>query len=458
VSGARESGARLRSSALGCVAILPAMRARRLPEDDQHCGWWHLLPAPPPPRRLERELEADCVVVGAGFTGLAIAWRLAELRPDWRIALLEAQRVGFAASGRNSGFVGALSHRDPDIDGEGVMRVVRLSRAGIAWLREQVEVHAIACDWSECGRIHAAREARSQRHLDHLRHMLDAAGETFVELDRGALAEAIGTDHYRAGVHVENTVLLQPAALARGLAAHLPPNVALYEESPVGEFEHDGSWRVRAGAGGVRTARVFLAVNGFAPALGVLRRRIFPLSTFASLTRTLDAGERAGLGAREEWGLVPEDRMGTTLRRTRDQRLLVRSLVRYTPSLRNTQRRLEAMRRRHRRSMAERWPALGDAEFEFTWSGVMGLTLNQGQFFGSLGDGLFASAGYNGSGVALGSGAGLALADHALGQDSPLVPDALALPRPAWLPPEPFLGVGVRATTTFLALRARGEQ
>jgi glycine/D-amino acid oxidase-like deaminating enzyme len=150
--------------------------------------------------------------------------------------------------------------------------------------------------------------------------------------------------------------------------------------------------------------------------------------------------------------------MGTTLRRTRDQRLLVRSLVRYAPSLRSTPRRLEAMRRHHRRSMAVRWPALGDAELEFTWGGVMGLTMNQGQFFGRLEEGLFASLGYNGSGVALGSGSGLALADHALGLDSPLVPDALALPRPSWIPPEPFLGVGVRAATAFLTLRAGGER
>jgi hypothetical protein len=63
------------------------MRARRLPGDDDRCGWWQLLPPPAPPRRLQREVEADCVVVGAGFTGRAIACRLAELRPGWRIAL-----------------------------------------------------------------------------------------------------------------------------------------------------------------------------------------------------------------------------------------------------------------------------------------------------------------------------------------------------------------------------------
>jgi glycine/D-amino acid oxidase-like deaminating enzyme len=434
------------------------MRARRLPGDDDDCGWWQLLPPPAPPRRLEREVEADCVVVGAGFTGLATAWRLAESRPGWRIALLEAQRAGFAASGRNSGFAGSLSHRNPDLDPDGALRVVRLSRAGIAWLHERVESHAIACDWSECGRIHAARERHARRNLDHLRRTLDAAGEPFAELDGAALAEAIGSEHYRAGVHVERTVLLQPAALARGLATHLPANVTLYEESPVRALEPDGGWQVRAGSGSVRAARVFLALNGFAPALGVLRRRIFPLFTFASLTPVLDERVRARLGVREQWGLVSEDRMGTTLRRTCDQRLLVRGRVRYAPSLRSAQRHLLRMRRHHHRSMAARWPSLGDAGFEFTWGGVMGTTMNQGQFFGRLGPELFASAGYNGTGVALGSGCGLALAAYALGEDSPLVPDALALPAPAWIPPDPLLGVGVRAATAFLGLRAGAER
>ena len=143
-----------------------------MPHD--HCGWWHLLPPPPPPRRLEREVQADCVVVGAGFTGLAVACRLAELRPGWQIALLEAQRAGFAASGRNSGFAGALSHRDPEVDREGAMRVVRLSRAGVAWLRKRVEENAIACDWSECGRIHVNGITRTVTQFAHHQESLPA--------------------------------------------------------------------------------------------------------------------------------------------------------------------------------------------------------------------------------------------------------------------------------------------
>ena len=107
------------------------MRARRPPHDDDACGWWNVLPSPPSARRLEGDVAADCVVVGAGFTGLAIARQLALLQPEWQIALVEGQRAGYGASGRNSGFAGAVTHLDPKRGIEEALRLRRLCRAGI---------------------------------------------------------------------------------------------------------------------------------------------------------------------------------------------------------------------------------------------------------------------------------------------------------------------------------------
>jgi glycine/D-amino acid oxidase-like deaminating enzyme len=407
---------------------------------------------------LEAEVTADCVVIGAGFTGLATAWQLALRKPEWRIAVVEAQRAGFGASGRNSGFAGAISHRDPDLDLEGTRRVIRLSTAGIEWLGSRVEEHGIDCDWTRCGRIHAAVEKHALRNLEGLLRLLNASGQPHEEMSRSDLVAAIGTDHYRAAVRIEDTVLLQPAALARGLVSTLPPNVDLFEESPVTEMERRGVWHVRAGRGAVHADRAFLTVNGFAPAFGLLKRRVFSLFTFASLTRALTAEEQAKVGAWDQWGLVSEDRIGTTLRRTRDQRLLVRSCLRYVPSLRVSRRVRSRVQKEHRRSLLARWPALEGIELEFTWGGVMGMTLNQGQFFGALDDDLYASVGYNGSGIALGTASGLLLADHALGADSDLLRDARSLPGPSWIPPEPLLGLGVHATLAFLGSRAGAER
>jgi glycine/D-amino acid oxidase-like deaminating enzyme len=434
------------------------MRAPKPPRDDDACGWWNVLPSPPPARRLTADTIADCVVVGAGFTGLAIARQLAVHRPGWQIALVEGQRAGYGASGRNSGFAGAITHLDPTRGIEEALRLGRLCRAGIGALHSVVREHGIACDWTECGRIHAAAEDHGLRNLERLVRILEAAGEAHEMLDRPALAVALGTDHYQAGVHIASTVLLQPAALARGLSGALPENVTLYEESPVRRIQRQDRWRVDADEGAVRADRVFLAVNGYAAELGILRRRVFPLLTFASWTRPLAVGEQAQVGNREQWGLVAEDRMGTTLRRTRDGRILVRSVVRFAPSLRVAERDLAQIRAKHQRSLRTRWPGLEDVEFEFSWGGVLGMTLNQGQFFGRLGPELYASLGYNGTGVAMGTASGMLLADYALSADSALLGDALALPRPAWLPPQPFLGWGVRSTVAFLRRRAGAER
>jgi glycine/D-amino acid oxidase-like deaminating enzyme len=272
------------------------MLVRRTPRDDDGCGWWNLLPAPPPARRLEGDARADCAVVGAGFTGLAAARQLALLRPEWRIALLEGQRAGYAASGRNSGFAGAIQHRNPRLGLEGFRCVTRLCRAGIETLRAIVSRNRIDCQWADWGRLHAAVESHSLREFGEFCGLLERLSEAHDVLDRGRLAAMLGTDHYRAGVHVRSSVLVQPAALARGLAEALPANVDLYEESPVQEMERRGSWRVRTRGGTLAADRVLLAVNGFAPAFGVLRRRVFPLVTFASLSRVLDPAEQEAVG------------------------------------------------------------------------------------------------------------------------------------------------------------------
>jgi glycine/D-amino acid oxidase-like deaminating enzyme len=149
--------------------------------------------------------------------------------------------------------------------------------------------------------------------------------------------------------------------------------------------------------------------------------------------------------------------MGTTVRRLRDGRLLIRNTVRYRPSLRSDAAFRLQIRTRHRRDFLARVPMLDAVEFEYTWGGVMGATFNGAQFFGELASNLYAAAGYNGVGIAMGTISGSLLADMALGVDSELLADIRALPMPDRLPPEPALGLGVRATLAYLANKARGE-
>jgi len=110
------------------------MQISVFPQDPRPSGWYMTMPSPPPPvRRLEGQQVADWVVVGAGFTGVAAARRLAELVPDARVVLLEAQRAGMGASGRNSGFVIDAPHNADAsaAEMEANRRVLKLNRFAI---------------------------------------------------------------------------------------------------------------------------------------------------------------------------------------------------------------------------------------------------------------------------------------------------------------------------------------
>jgi glycine/D-amino acid oxidase-like deaminating enzyme len=176
--------------------------------------------------------------------------------------------------------------------------------------------------------------------------------------------------------------------------------------------------------------------------------------TFGSLTRVLSEAEQRSLGGQREWGVVAEQRMGPTVRRTRDQRLLVRCGVRYAP--RRSEALHAAIERLHADALRARFPSL-PIELEHTWGGVLGMTLNGATQFGPLGGGIWSAAGYNGVGVALGTTLGSLLADLIVGADSPALADARAMPAPSWIPPDPFLGIGVRATLAAMRARAGDE-
>jgi glycine/D-amino acid oxidase-like deaminating enzyme len=429
-----------------------------VPNDDQTCGWLATLPPLPAARRLVAPTQADCVVIGAGFTGVAAARQLARHQPQWRIVILEAQRVGGGASGRNSGFVVDVSHYQRAWGVEANRRMVRLGRAGVAYLRDLVRTHAIDCAWTEGGRLHAGTGSAGTQAVDHFASGLDELGEPYERLDAAAMAEVTGTSFYRAGVRTPGGALIQPAALVRGLAASLPDNVELYELSAVRTIRGNGPFRVDAGDARVTAGRVILATNGYTPTVGALRRHVFPMWTFGSLTRPLSTAEQAALGGSREWGVVSELQMGATVRRTRDQRILIRNTVHYSGSITVTDDVRRRARDNHRRSLAVRFPQLSGVELEYTWGGVMGVTFNNAPVFARIADHVFVAGAYNGVGVALGSIAGTLLADSIVGAHSALLDDIRQLPAAPWVPPEPLLGIGVRATLKRLRARAAEEQ
>lgn len=420
------------------------MKARQLPADDADCGWFAGLDPLPPARSLAGDRRVATAIVGAGFTGLAAARRFAELSPGDEVAVIDAQRAGYGAAGRSSGFVvdlagfvAALAPRDAD-------RFIHLSRLGIRLLHDRVEADGIDCAWDDTGWLHVAATDPGVRGLDGLAGWLEERGERYVQLDAEAMQTVVGSHYYRAGIRLPGSVLVQPAALVRGLAASLPEPVRLYEETPAVAVTPGSPVVVETPGGRLTADRVVVATNGQMGAFGLLRQRLFPLWTFGSLTQRLSADEQHRLGGESEWGVLAQDVLGSSVRRTRDQRILIRNTVHFSRRLEAPAAARQAARDEHRRAFAERFPELAGVELPHTWGGLMGMSANGRHFFGRLAENVWGAAGYNAAGIALGTVSGHLLADAALGHDSEDVDRMRALPGPRWFPPSPFSDLGIR--------------
>ncbi len=419
----------------------------------QASGWYAILPQPAPANRLKGHQVTDWVVVGAGVTGLAAARRLAELAPEARIILLDEYRVGYGASGRNSGFIIDTPHLTEEIDADSNRRLSRLVIAGLAELEKQVFEHNIECEWSQRGHLTAVVESNRVGKLHATVRSLEATGEAYQWLDGDALADVIGTQHYHAAVNTPGTVLVNPAAMCRGLGQNMPHNVEVYEETSVRQVKPGSPVQIECTEGSISAANVLLTTNAFITRLGFLRRDVFPLIECASLSRPLNEDERALMSGAPDWGITGF----STLRRTPSNRILVRQGTFYSGDFRLDRNMHKKLQASHKAGLLKRFPMLHKLKFEHSWAGVFCMTRNWASVFGRLEPGVFASLGYSGVGVPRGTISGKLLAEYAMGSESGLISDVLAVSGPPRLPPEPLLGLGIRAQLMWHRWRNRAE-
>ena len=409
------------------------------------CGWNALLPprsisSPPSSRK-----KYDFIIIGAGYTGLAAARQLALLKPELEILVLEGSVVGEGSSGRNSGFLINVPHNTKmsghDADIEFAKKQIAILNSGKDWLKSLVDEHQIDCAWSDIGKYHGAATLKGERGLRQLASELNHWGISSKLLSKDELEHRIGSPYYRLGLHSNTNVLVQPAALIRGLADSLPPNVTLAERCPASSLEYKkGEYTVRTLTHNYKSNAIILANNGFAKNFGYLKDRLITIYTYAGMTGELEDEHLDALGADKEWGLIPANRLGTTLRLTQDRRLLVRTEYSYEKP-----ENLFKVKEILLKSVRHRYPEFNDYEFAYVWGGVTALTRNGAVYFGQLGPNIFASVGCNGAGVLKGSIYGKLLAESILGIDSEELRMVVSLDKPTWLPPEPLRKVVVGA-------------
>jgi len=305
--------------------------------------------------------------------------------------------------------------------------------------QKDIQLHA-------CGKYQAAVEPKGVAVLDAYRSGLDKLGQPYEVIEGKDLPAHIGTSFYRKALFTPGTMLVQPSALVKGLANHLPANVQLYEKTAITAVDYADKVTLTHHNGRIIADTLLLTNNAFGMRFGFLPRTILPMFLYASLTRPLTHEEQQQLGGKEFWGVIPADPFGSTVRRTPCQRILMRNSFSFNPNHLPDARRLQAFKANHRRSFQRRFPMLPKVDFEYSWSGSLALSHNHKGFFGQLAPHVHASICHNGLGVTRGTASGKLLADVLAGHKHPLIDFLQETSGPSTLPPQPFLSIGVNAT------------
>ncbi|MEM7433006.1 MAG: FAD-binding oxidoreductase [Pseudomonadota bacterium] len=363
---------------------------------------------------LAGDTRADVCVIGGGFTGLSAALNLAERGYD--VVLLEAERVGFGASGRNGGMIGSGQRWDVlDIEEK-----FGLQRSRALWnlaedikqdIRDRVEKHRIDCDLHH-GQVEGV-------HKESYRSMVADVADALAErydyphtraLSREETRAMIATDDFVAGLHDAKAMVIHPLNFALGLArACREAGVRIYEQSRVLDYSQSDPAIVRTEHGSVTASFVVLGCNGY---LGKLEPRvagkIMPINNFVIATEPLgEARARALIAGR--FGIHDTRFVVNYFRLSADHRLLFGGGENYRAGFPKD---IANFVRPH---MLKLFPQLSDVGIDYAWGGTLSVTVNRLPHLGRLAPNVFYAQGYSGHGISIANLSGKLVAEAIAG-------------------------------------------
>ncbi|MEY2683896.1 MAG: hypothetical protein RJA09_1040 [Pseudomonadota bacterium] len=378
-------------------------------------------PAPAP--ALQGVMVADTVVVGAGFAGLSAAIELAQR--GHRVVVLEAERVGTGASGRNGGqaIVGYASGQgvfEQQLGRADARRAWDMSLAAVRLIDARTARFGIDCDWVR-GYLYVADSPRKARALLKDLEVQERDYGLVCEVATGpGVHRLIGTDRYHAAAYEAVSGHLHPLKYALGLAAAaLSLGVQVFEDSPaVGLSQGPQGVVVRTPQGEVRAGHAVLAGNctlaEHAPQLAPrLAPRVMPVGTYIIATEPLDPDLCARLMPRNA-AVCDNNFVLDYFRLSADRRLLFGGRVSYTT---RTPKGLKALMQQR---MCEVFPELAGVAVTHVWGGFVDISMNRAPDFGRLGGRVYYLQGFSGHGVALTGLAGQLVAEAIVGQSEGL--------------------------------------
>lgn len=359
--------------------------------------------------------DYDVAVIGAGFTGLGAARRLA--MEGKSVVVLEAATVGAGASGRNGGHLNnGIAHGYPAamarFGADKARELYRAFDAGIATIERIIAEEGIDCGFRRSGKL---KLASKPGHVDGLRRNFEAVHREVdpdtAWLDRDAIRSEVVSDAFHGGMLQRKSAMMHMGQFVIGLAhAAVRRGAVVFQNARVtGRTRQGAGWRLETSRGAVTAGQVLLATGAYTgDAFPWFRRRIVPVGSFIIATEPLTEAQIAGS--------VPGDRtfvnsmnIGNYFRLTPDRRLIWGGRARF--SARSDQRSDARSGAVLKAALAEVFPQLGDVGIDYCWGGLVDMTADRFPRAGQA-EGLWFSMGYSGHGAQIATHMGEIMADR----------------------------------------------
>ncbi|SFR96997.1 NAD(P)/FAD-dependent oxidoreductase [Yoonia litorea] len=371
----------------------------------------HLAPFP----QAKGEIACDVCVVGAGFTGLSTAYHLAERGYD--VVVLDAQRVGFGASGRNGGQVSMGQRREQD-DLEGV---VGEAHARDLWKigAEAVDLIKELCQRDEVrtefvpGIVHAVHRARDHKHnRAYVAFMHQKYGYDQIRvLEPDECRETVNSPSYYGGTLDMGSGHVNPLELVFGLARLAQgAGARIFEQSKVKKIDEGSPATVHSETAQVTARYVVLACNGYLGSLNAhVAARVMPINNYIVATEQMSAEQQEAI-IKKNYAVADSKFVVNYFRFSEDRRLLFGGTESYGYKF------PADIAASVRKPMTEIFPQLENVGIDYAWGGTLSITMNRLPHFHRVKGNIISMSGYSGAGVALGTLSGQLAAEAIAGQ------------------------------------------